>query len=426
MVLDVLAQDRAAVERRRRRASRARSCRPGGLRHQAHRVGGRRGRHDVRVRQRLAEEARALSGGLRVRDDRADGVEPERPRRRSRQKCTGCRSSPTIDQVLGLEHERVEHRVHRALERVLDRDQRAVDRPVAHGEHGRLERRLRNLVEVARSRVQRLVADRALRAEVADAHQSSVTVREGSPASASRIASSSSGESSCSPRPSAHHLQYSRALVAVGDAGEHDAVALGVEQGERRGLVAGHLAVGVVADERAVGDRAVEPLLGGRHPRVEPLGDLLDAPVQRLERGLQVAGVGDEVVTAAAAEHDGLGAAQAPQLDREHDREDERDQRHGAGGQRDEPDRIRQVVHDAESLRARQPRSNSAGYSERLLSVFSSPGTLATVVRIVRAAPSGGVVVERELDRRALLRRELRDGLGQRDRVAALAGDPHA
>ena len=41
--------------------------------------------------------------------------------------------------------------------------------------------------------------------------------------------------------------------------------------------MAGELAVGVVAHERAVGDRAVEPLLGRAHARVEPLGDLLDA-----------------------------------------------------------------------------------------------------------------------------------------------------
>ena len=49
---------------------------------------------------------------------------------------------------------------------------------------------------------------------------------------------------------------------------------------ERR-LVAGQLAVGVVADERAVGDRAVEAVLGGAHALVEPLRHLLDAVVQR-------------------------------------------------------------------------------------------------------------------------------------------------
>jgi len=55
--------------------------------------------------------------------------------------------------------------------------------------------------------------------------------------------------------------------------------------------------------------------------------------------------VGDEVVAACAPEHDLLRGPQAAQLDREHDGDDERHKREGAGRQRDEAGRFRQVVH---------------------------------------------------------------------------------
>ena len=76
--------------------------------------------------------------------------------------------------------------------------------------------------------------------------------------------------------------------------------------------MAGHLVVGVVADERAVGDRAVQTVLGGGHPRVQMRGELLDAAVQRLERALQVDGVRDQVGLPVLAEHDLLRAPQPP------------------------------------------------------------------------------------------------------------------
>ena len=99
---------------------------------------------------------------------------------------------------------------------------------------------------------------------------------------------------------------------------------------ERR-LVARQLAVGVVADERAVGDRAVEALLGRGHPRVElRRRPPRRAPWSASNAGLQRARVRDEVVAARRAEHDALGRAQPPQLDGEHDREDQRDERDAA------------------------------------------------------------------------------------------------
>ncbi len=104
--------------------------------------------------------------------------------------------------VVGGEGERVERRVDRAFERVLDRHQRAIDRVLVDGQHRGVQRRLRHQVGRGIGRPERLVGHRAGRTEEADTHQSSVTEPVASPASASRIASCSSGESSCSPAPS--------------------------------------------------------------------------------------------------------------------------------------------------------------------------------------------------------------------------------
>ena len=57
------------------------------------------------------------------------------------------------------------------------------------------------------------------------------------------------------------------------------------------------------------------------------------------------------------------------------------------------------------------------------MSVFSSPGTLATLTRIVTAVSSGGVSSSGELGGRALLRRQPGDRVRQDDRVAVLGLD---
>ena len=59
---------------------------------------------------------------------------------------------------------------------------------------------------------ERVVRVRSRGPEVGGAHQSSSTTVPRSPASARRIASSSSGDRMCSPRPSSTCLQYSRAV----------------------------------------------------------------------------------------------------------------------------------------------------------------------------------------------------------------------
>src|SRR3712207_2655669 len=69
--------------------------------------------------------------------------------------------------------------------------------------------------------------------------------------------------------PRVHLLAVQTGRVAVGDAGEDEAVAVRVEEGERRGLMPRQLAVGVVTDERAMGEGAVEPALDPAHPVLE-------------------------------------------------------------------------------------------------------------------------------------------------------------
>jgi len=72
-------------------------------------------------------------------------------------------------------------------------------------------------------------------------------------------------------------------LVAMVDRREHESRAVGVEQSDRRRLTSGHLAIGVVADQRSVRDRAVEAVLGNAHALIEPSRDVLEVLVQRLE-----------------------------------------------------------------------------------------------------------------------------------------------
>ena len=63
----------------------------------------------------------------------------------------------------------------------------------------------------------------------------------------------------------------------------------------RARLLPGHLAPGVVAHQRRVGDAAVDARLGRGHPLLEPGGGLLD-PVAQLHEGLlDLGGVGHQV-----------------------------------------------------------------------------------------------------------------------------------
>ena len=84
-------------------------------------------------------------------------------------------------------------------------------------------------------------------------------------------------------------------LVAVVDAGEHDARLGVVEQRDRHRLAAGELVVGVVADERSVGDRARHRRFEGPDPRLELRRDVPRVLAQVVETGLQLGAMRDKV-----------------------------------------------------------------------------------------------------------------------------------
>ena len=105
---------------------------------------------------------------------RHDGVDLRELERRSGDQAVADRVNHLAEDrdVLGLHRERVERGVDRTFERVLDRDQRALDGPEMDGHHGVVDRRIRNRVKLAAGgrREQRLLSPGALGAEVGDAH----------------------------------------------------------------------------------------------------------------------------------------------------------------------------------------------------------------------------------------------------------------
>ena len=158
-------------------------------------------------------------------------------------------------------------------------------------------------------------------------------------------ASSSSGESAISASPSGDLLGVQARLVAVMDRGEHDAERVVSSRAIDADWRAGHLVVGVVAQQAAVGDRAVEALLGGRQAPVEAQRGLLDVGPQRRDRLAELRRVGDEVARLGVAEQDPLCQADPAQLHEQHGGQGQRhDAEHGAH-QRHDPARRGQVVH---------------------------------------------------------------------------------
>ena len=116
--------------------------------------------------QAAAQEVRALRVGLRVRVDGLDLAELERAARRSGS-CGSRRPLADDLDVGGVDRERVERDVDRALERVLDRDERGVDDAVLDRHHRVVERRQRRPRRARGATAdveQRLVAEGSLRA----------------------------------------------------------------------------------------------------------------------------------------------------------------------------------------------------------------------------------------------------------------------
>src|SRR5215218_7466926 len=215
VVLDVLGEHRRAVQPGRvacpDRGVRLRAGERPALGDRADGVGGRALGDDRRTRQLRAQEAGALAERLRMRVDRAHlvGRYPLGRGEAVRDRVDHLADDPHVGRV---EHERVERRSDRALAGVLERYETAVDLAVLHGADHRGHGRQRDLLDVEPGPDQRVVGVRPRRPEVAGPHQSSSTAVVFSPASARRIASSSSGESRYSPRPSTTCLQYSRAV----------------------------------------------------------------------------------------------------------------------------------------------------------------------------------------------------------------------
>jgi hypothetical protein len=121
-----------------------------------------------------------------------------------------------------------------------------------------------------------------------------------------------------------------------------------VEERDRAGLGAGHLAVGVVADERSVGDAVVDALVGALRALLQPGERLLDVFAQRHERRVELGGVGHKIARLVAKDRP-LRPPQRPKLEGEHDREDERNQRDAGGGEGDDALGRGQVVHGREA-----------------------------------------------------------------------------
>ena len=111
-------------------------------------------------------------------------------------------------------------------------------------------------------------------------------------------ASCSSGESATDGAAAVDLLHVDAGVVAALDRGDDDARARRVEQRERGRLVAAGVLVGVVADDRGVRDRVVDPPVDAR----EAGRDLVDGAVQVVDPALERDGELDEVLAAAADE----------------------------------------------------------------------------------------------------------------------------
>ena len=134
-----------------------------------------------------------------------------------------------------------------------------------------------------------------------------------------------------------HLLEVDARLVAVVDAGEHHPRAGAVEQRDRHRLVPGELVVGVVAHQRAMGDRAAQTRLHASQPLLQALRHLPDVLPQILEAPLYRRRVGHHVALP-LAQHDLLRAAQPAQAERQRHASQQRD--HGDRGSRDSDDSL--------------------------------------------------------------------------------------
>jgi hypothetical protein len=137
-------------------------------------VGRRRSRLHARAGELVAQEAQALTGHLRVRQDGLDLRELDG--RGGEQRVTNAQLRLADDlEVVVVVGQQVERDADRAVEGVLDRRDRPVDLAAAQREDRVVDRRLRDRLDGARLGAcqQGLLGERARRPEIADARERS-------------------------------------------------------------------------------------------------------------------------------------------------------------------------------------------------------------------------------------------------------------
>ena len=199
--------------------------------HVAHGVGGRDGGDHRRARNVLGQPARALAERLGVRADDGDLLERQLA---ARGQAVGHRLEDLADQhhVRRLQREAVEHRVHAALERVLDRGQRALQPALLDGQHDVAQGRERDGLELRPRGGQRLVADRAggpgrRRGRVPSLPQDERADLTGESAPHGLLLL---GRELVLAPPAVDLLAVQPGRVAMGDRRQHDPVVVGIEQ----------------------------------------------------------------------------------------------------------------------------------------------------------------------------------------------------
>ena len=170
MVFDAGSEHVEPVELRRERGAQSCSRRGALVGDDPHRLGRRVGGDELDTRQSPPEELAALLQRIGERHDAPHVA--QRDTRRRDQVLRDREHDLALDEHVHLEHERVEDRAHRALDRVLQPDEPEVDLgPDNGGQHvgvGRHRHQLHRPAGQVGLGQQRLLAERSRRAEEGD------------------------------------------------------------------------------------------------------------------------------------------------------------------------------------------------------------------------------------------------------------------
>ena len=194
------------------------------------------------------------------------------------------------------------------------------------------------------ARQERLLAEGALGAEVADARARGRRLRRRAhPRRRGWAPLQRRGGQPRPPRGRApvppsrpNLLAVDACLVAVMDARQHDPRPVFVEERDRHRLPPGELVVGVIAHESAPRDRSAQGALGAPHPCVEAHRGGVHVFAEGVERRVQRRGMFDEVALAELTQHHALGVAKTPDGHAENDAPDQRERSDRGGRDRDD------------------------------------------------------------------------------------------